>query len=141
MSKEIKLGLFQVHIPLLICALLFLQSDSQQLIRCRELIASTLYGQQQPPGDLSKMAGPKCKTPSHNSNALAKSAKRKMDQEVDEDIYDSIKRLYNEDNYGETTPRQLKVMPPSLISCRSESCKILEEGLPTCNPFASLRVS
>lgn len=116
-------------------------SDSQQLIRCRELIASTLYGQQQPPRDLSKMAVPKCKTPTPYSHASAKSAKRKMDQEVDEDIYDSIKRLYNEDNSGETTPRQLKVMPPSLISCRSESCKILEEGLPTCNPFASLRVS
>ncbi|PIK47636.1 putative cyclin-I [Apostichopus japonicus] len=113
--------------------------DSQQLIRCRELIASTLYGQRYHPLESSKMSSPKCKaheTPV--SKVLAKSAKRKIDMEMEDDIYDSIKRLYNEDNYGETTPR--KIMPPSLMSCRTEN-KTLEESLPACNPFASLRVS
>lgn len=120
-------------------SLVISQIESQQLIRCRELIASTLYGQRYHPLEVSKMSATKTKaldTPV--SNPVSKSAKRKIDIEMEDDIYDSIKRLYNEDNYGEATPR--KAIPPSIMSCRTEN-KTLEESLPTCNSFASLRVN
>lgn len=89
------------------------QVDSKQLIHCREQVAQCLASknQLQTSYRFSRLARPK-----------VKSNKRKVDlmaEEVDE-IYDSIKRLYSEENVEEVL---VNVRP----SCSSEARQDPEE--------------
>ncbi|XP_071786472.1 cyclin-I-like [Asterias amurensis] len=135
--------------------------NNQQLIRCRELITSTLMGHPSF-NAVYIVAHPnphsnhdQASTTGHQYIDDPKLAKRKNQIEEDEDIYASIKRLYNEDSGAEGFPASVTPHPkgalsqpqgqplPSLGStCSSQMMNDPEETMSSpCPPLQSIEVT
>lgn len=92
------------------------QVDSQCLIQCRELMSRYLISQRQTSSAHMYLA---------NVNPITtnKPTKRKVEQIEEDDIYDGIKRLYNdyeENDHGAVT----------VASCGLEACQDTSTALP-----------
>ena len=83
-----------------------------------------------------------------------KTTKRKNQLEEDDDIYASIKRLYNEDSgakvfpasvtphpQGKLSPPQGQQVPSLGSSCSSQMLQDPEEGMSPCPPLQSIQVT
>ncbi|XP_022086289.1 cyclin-I-like [Acanthaster planci] len=129
--------------------------DNQQLIRCRELITASLLGH--PGHNAVYIIAPPQQPHSNHHQATArgphphedpKTAKRKNQTEDDDDIYASIKRLYNEDTAPPKPPPQGDPPPPQGMSssvlgssCSSQMLQDQEEGMAPCPPLQSIEVT
>ncbi|XP_038055673.1 cyclin-I-like [Patiria miniata] len=134
--------------------------DNQQLIRCRELITGTLLGH--PGHNVVYIIAPPHPHSNHDKGTAGghqhhdpKTAKRKNQTEEDDDIYASIKRLYNEDTapplpQGELPPPPVGKPPPPqgisspalVSSCSSQMLQDQEgEGMAPCPPLQSIQVT
>lgn len=91
------------------------------LIRCRELVSCKLYrpstggsGKTNQPASLE--CGKAQNVALSNNSSCAKPAKRKVIEEEEDDIYEGIKRLYNEDPAENLGPSV-----PGVVSCSREA--------------------